>query len=173
MRVAAGEGGRAVLTWQVQTGADAPLHVLTAGENATFGADQVLAGGGRWADVALAVGADGAVQVAYLGSTTGPTAPARRARAPPARRCGAPTVLATGGKGTTSGTQVATAFSADGTATVAWGKPGSSLRGRRHARGLHPRARRGGVRPGADARRSRRTGSCSPAARAPRPRWPG
>ena len=34
-------------------------------------------------------------------------------------------MLSTGGKGTTSGTQVATAFSADGTTTVAWGKPGN------------------------------------------------
>ncbi len=125
VRVAAGDGGRAVLTWQVQTGAEAPLHVLTAGENATFGADQVLAGGGRWADVSLAVGAGGAVQVAYLGNTTGPTA-LRVASGTAGTPLGEPVVLATGGKGTSSGTQVASAFSADGTATVAWGKPGSS-----------------------------------------------
>src|SRR4051794_3045236 len=67
MRVAAGEGGRAVLTWQVQSGKDAALHVLTAGADSTFGADQVLPGGGLWADVALAVSPSGAVTVAYLG----------------------------------------------------------------------------------------------------------
>ena len=125
VRVAAGEGGRAVLTWQVQTGGDAPLHVLTAGENSIFGADQVLAGGGRWADVALAVGADGAVSVAYLGQSTGPTS-LRVASGTAGAPLSEPAVLATGGKGTSSGLEVATAFSADGTATVAWGKPGSS-----------------------------------------------
>ncbi len=36
----------------------------------------------------------------------------------------APAVLSAGGKGTSSGDQVAAAFSADGTATVAWAKPG-------------------------------------------------
>ena len=125
VRVAAGDGGRAVLTWQVQTGSEAPLHVLTAGADSTFGADQVLAGGGRWADVALAVGANGAVQVAYMGQLSGPTS-LRVASGTAGSPLGAPTVLGTGGKGTSSGTQVATAFSADGTATVAWGKPGNS-----------------------------------------------
>ena len=99
VHVAAGEGGRAALTWQVQTGADAPLHVLTAGENSTFGADQELAGGGRWADVALAVGASGAVKVAYLGQTSGPTS-LRVASGTAGAPLGEPTVLATGGKGT-------------------------------------------------------------------------
>ena len=154
VRVAAGEGGRAVLTWQVQTGADAPLHVLTAGENSTFGADQVLAGGGRWADVALAVGASGAVQVAYLGPDDRPDRACASPRAPPALRSASPPSSPPAARARRSGTQVATAFSADGTATVAWGKPGNSLRGRRHARGLHPRARRGGLRPGPDARRA-------------------
>jgi len=125
VRVAAGEGGRAVLTWQVQTGAEAPLHVLTAGADSTFGADQVLAGGGRWADVALAVAPSGAVQVAYLGQTTGPTS-LRVASGTAGAPLGEPTVLSTGGKGTSSGSQVATAFSADGTTTVAWGKPGNT-----------------------------------------------
>ena len=37
----------------------------------------------------------------------------------------APAVLSRGGKGTSSGDQVAVAFSADGTATVAWAKPGA------------------------------------------------
>lgn len=125
VRVAAGEGGRAVLTWQVQTGGDAPLHVLTAGTDSVFGSDQVLAGGGRFADVALAVAPDGAVQVAYLGQTNGPTS-LRVASGTAGAPLGEPTVLATGGKGTSSGPEVATAFSADGTTTVAWGKPGNS-----------------------------------------------
>ena len=172
VRVAAGEGGRAVLTWQVQTGAEAPLHVLTAGENATFGADQVLAGGGRWADVSLAVGAGGAVQVAYLGNTTGPTA-LRVASGTAGAPLGEPVVLATGGKGTSSGTQVASAFSADGTATVAWGKPGSSYEdgGTLEVYTRPPGAAAFG--PAQTLARGRPTGSCSPAAPAARPRWPG
>jgi hypothetical protein len=121
VRVAAGEGGRAVLTWQL---AGAPLHVLTAGADSTFGADQVLAGGGRWADVSLAVGAGGAVQVAYLGF--GGATALRVASGTAGAPLGEPVVLSTGGRGTSSGPQVASAFSADGTATVAWGKPGGS-----------------------------------------------
>jgi hypothetical protein len=120
VRVAAGEGGRAVATWQVQTGSAAPLHVVTAGESSTFGADQVLTGGGRWADVALAVGPE--VQVAYLGEGSS----LRVTQGPAGAPLPEPTVLSDGGKGTSSGTQVATAFSADGTAMVAWGRPGSS-----------------------------------------------
>ena len=133
----------------------------------------MLAGGGRWADVALAVGAGGAVQVAYLGQTTGPTSLRvasghRRRAAPASRRCSP-----TGGKGTSSGTQVATAFSADGTATVAWGKPGNSYEegGTLEVFTRAAGRRRFGAR--ADARRERARDSRSPAAPVPRPRWPG
>ena len=122
LNVAAGDGARAALTWQVQSGTDASLHVLTA-TDATFGADQVLPDGGSWADVAPAVGADGAVHVAYLAQPAGTTS-LRVASGTAGAPLGAPTVLSTGGKGTSSGPQVAAAFSADGTATVAWAKPG-------------------------------------------------
>ena len=125
VRVAAGEGGRAVLTWQVQTGGDAPLHVLTAGENSHLrrrpGARRRRPLGRRRARRRRGR----RVNVAYLGQTSGPTS-LRVASGTAGAPLGEPAVLATGGKGTSSGTQVATAFSADGTATVAWGKPGSS-----------------------------------------------
>jgi hypothetical protein len=62
------------------------------------------------------------VQVAYLGAGSA----LRVTNGPAGAPLPAPTVLATGGKGTSSGPQVATAFSADGTATVAWGRPGNS-----------------------------------------------
>jgi len=131
LHVAAGEDGRAALTWQFGgDGAlpEAPLHVLTAGPDSGFGADQALAGAGGYADVGLAVGADGAVQVAYLDEHfTGHVAPSslRVAQGTVGTPLSAPAVLSTGGKGTSSGDQVAAAFSADGTATVAWAKPGS------------------------------------------------
>lgn len=123
LNVAAGEGGRAVLTWQLQSGADAALHALTA-TGGTFGPDQVLPESGNWSDVALAAGPGGAVQVAYLAqpaATTSPRVASGTAGAPLSE----PVVLSTGGKGTSSGPQVAAAFSADGTATVAWAKPGA------------------------------------------------
>jgi hypothetical protein len=130
LNVAAGDGGRAVLTWQFGGSAqlpEAPLHVLTAGTDAKFGADQTLDGAGGYADVGLAVGADGAVQVAYLdehfaGHETGSSL--RVAQGTVGAPFSAPAVLSSGGKGTSSGNQVAAAFSADGTATVAWAKPG-------------------------------------------------
>lgn len=122
-QLAAGEGGRAALTWQVQSGPDAALHVITAADG-TFGADQVLPDGGSWSDVALAVGADGAVQVAYLAQPAATTS-LRVASGTVGAPLGTTAVLSTGGKGTSSGSQVAAAFSADGTATVAWAKPGA------------------------------------------------
>ena len=173
VRVAAGEGGRAVLTWQVQTGADAPLHVLTAGENSTFGADQVLAGGGRWADVALAVGAGGAVQRRLPGPDDRPDRACASPRAPPGAPLGEPAVLATGGKGTSLRHPGRDRVLRRRHRHRRLGQARQLLRGRRHARGLHARARRGGVRRGADARRGRPTGSCSRAAPVPPPRWPG
>ena len=119
-----------LLTWQFGGSAaipETPLHVMTAGTDAKFGADQALAGAGGYADVGLAVGADGAVQVAYLdehfvGHVTGSSL--RVAQGTVGAPLSAPAVLSTGGKGTSSGNQVAAAFSADGTATVAWAKPG-------------------------------------------------
>jgi hypothetical protein len=125
VRVAAGDGGRAVLSWQVQTGSESPLHVLTAGADSRFGSDQALPGSGRWTDASLAVGANGAVQVAYLNNGAGATA-LRVASGTAGAPLGEPVVLASGGKGTSSGPQVAGAFSADGTATVAWGEPGNA-----------------------------------------------
>jgi hypothetical protein len=131
LNVAAGDGGRGALTWQFGGDAalpESPLHVLTAADG-TFGADQALAGAGGYADVGLAVGADGAVQLAYLDEHfTGHVAPSslRVAQGTVGAPLSAPAVLSTGGKGTSSGNQVAAAFSADGSATVAWAKPGSS-----------------------------------------------
>ncbi|HEX4344003.1 MAG TPA: hypothetical protein VHZ31_00430 [Solirubrobacteraceae bacterium] len=130
IHVAAGTGGRAVLTWQIGGSADlpeAPLHVLTAGTDSTFGADQQLAGAGGLADVGLAVGPAGAVQVAYLDEHfSGHEAPASLhvSQGVAGASLSDPVVLSTGAKGTSSGPQVAAAFSQDGTATVAWAKPG-------------------------------------------------
>jgi hypothetical protein len=130
VHVAAGSGGRAALTWQVGGSFALPesqLHALTAGTDGAFGPDQALPGVSGLADVALAVDPSGAVQLAYLdehyygheGSSSLHVAQGT-AGAPLA----APAVLSSGGKGTSSGAQVATAFSADGSATVAWAKPG-------------------------------------------------
>ena len=127
--VAAGTGGRAVLTWQI--GGDyqlpeAPLHVTTAGTDAVFGPGQALEGAGGLADVGLAVGPEGAVQVAYLdrhyAGHEGPSS-LHVAQGVVGSPLSAPVVLSRGGKGTSSGTEVAAAFSDDGTATVAWAKP--------------------------------------------------
>jgi hypothetical protein len=127
--VAAGDGGRGALTWQFG-GSDAfpesQLHLLTAADG-TFGSDQAFEDAGGHADVGLAVGADGAVQLAYLDehflSHEGPTS-LRVSQGTAGTPLPAPTVLSNGGKGISSGDQVSAAFSADGTATVAWAKPG-------------------------------------------------
>ena len=163
------------LTWQVQTGGRRRRCTSSPRARTPPSAPtRCSPGGGRWADVALAVGAGGAVQVAYLGEHRRPDRePARRLghgrRA--ARRAGRSS--STGGKGTSSGTQVASAFSADGTATVAWGKPGNSLRGRRHARGLHARARAAAFGAGPDARPGGPRDRARRRPRRARPRWPG
>jgi hypothetical protein len=131
LNVAAGEGGRAAVTWQIGGSfelPEAPLHVRTAGTDGVFGADQELADAGGLADVALAVGADGAVQVAYLdqhfAGREGPSS-LRVSQGTAGAPLSPPAVLSTGGMGTSSGTQVAAVFSADGSATVAWAKPGN------------------------------------------------
>ena len=160
------------LTWQVQTGATLRCTSLTAGTDSTFGADQVLAGGGRWADVALAVGAVGRRPGRLPRPDERPDQPARRAghrrraarrargRSRPAARAPAP----------------APRSPPRSPPTAPPPSPGPSpapLRGGRHARGLHPRARRPAFGAAADARRGRPRASCSPAAPAPPPRWPG
>ncbi len=126
--VAAGNGGRAILTWQLFAGTEeSPLHVLTAGTDGVFGADQELAGAGGLADVALAVSPTGAVQLAYLDehfNGNGSPSSLHVAQGTVGAPLSAPAVLSTGGKGISSGSQLATAFSADGSATVAWAKPG-------------------------------------------------
>lgn len=130
LHAAAGTGGRAVLTWQI--GGDfrlpeAPLHVLTAGADGIFGADQQLGDAGGLADVGLAVGPDGAVQVAYadehFSGHEGPVS-LHVSQGAAGAPLSDPVVLSRGGKGTSSGQQVAAAFSQDGTATVAWARPG-------------------------------------------------
>ena len=129
--VAAGEGGRAVLTWQIG-GADglpeAPLHVRTAGPDARFGPDQAFAEAGGLADVGIALGPGGAVQLAYadshFDSQAGPSS-LRVAQGTAGAPLSAPVVLSKGGKGANSGRVVDAAFSADGTATVVWARPGN------------------------------------------------
>jgi hypothetical protein len=130
VHVAAGDGGRAVLTWQIGGDAvlpEAPLHVRTAGTDGVFGPDQPLGGAGGLADVGLAVDPSGAVQVAYLDEHfAGHEAPSRLhvAQAVAGAPLSAPAVLSSGGKGTSSGSQVGATFSADGSATVVWARPG-------------------------------------------------
>ena len=83
----------------------------------------------------------------------------------------APAVLSAGGKGTSSGNQVAAAFSADGTATVAWAKPGT-----RYEEGgtLEVFTRAPGAGFGAAQTVAQNAeGLAWPAARAPPRRWPG
>ena len=66
--VAAGVGGHAALTW-FYGGAEGlkveALRVRSAGPDGRFTADQALPGKGGFYDVGLAVGPEGAVQLAY------------------------------------------------------------------------------------------------------------
>jgi hypothetical protein len=130
LEVAAGDGGRAVMSWQIGGSPGLPessLHVRTAGPDGVFGADQELAGAGGLADVGLAVAPTGAVQVAYLDEhLSGKEGPSSLhvAQGTVDAPLSAPATLSTGGKGISSGSQVAAGFSADGSATVAWAKPG-------------------------------------------------
>lgn len=130
INVAAGTGGRAVVTWQIggdYTLPESSLHVLTAGTDSTFGADQQLGDAGGLADVGLAISPAGDVQVAYLDEHfSGHEAPVKLhvSNGPAGGSLSDPVVLSTGGKGTSSGPQIASAFSPDGSATVAWAKPG-------------------------------------------------
>jgi hypothetical protein len=130
IHAAAGIGGRAVLTWQIGGDYRLPessLHVHSAGTNSVFGAGRELADAGGLADVGLAVAASGDVQVAYVDQHfMGHDAPAslRVAHGVAGASLSDPVVLASGGRGTSSGPQVAAAFSQDGIATVAWAKPG-------------------------------------------------
>ncbi|MEA2128948.1 MAG: hypothetical protein QOJ85_1839 [Solirubrobacteraceae bacterium] len=130
IHAAAGTGGRAIATWQIGGDYRLPessLHVQTAGTDSVFGADRELPDAGGLADVALAVGASGDVQVAYADQHfSGHEGPAKLhvAQGVAGGALSDPVVLSAGGKGTSSGAQVATAFSQDGTAIVAWAKPG-------------------------------------------------
>jgi hypothetical protein len=130
IHVAAGIAGRAVVTWQIGGSFELPessLHVLSAGADSVFGSDQELADAGGLADVGLAVAPSGDVQVAYLDQHfSGHEGPSRLhvAHGVAGGTLSGPAVLSTGGHGTSSGRQVAAAFSQDGTATVAWAKPG-------------------------------------------------
>lgn len=128
--VAAGPGGRAAVAWQVGGSSDLPeadLHVLTAGPNGVFGADQAFGEAGGFADVGLDVGSNGEVLLAYVDrhfSGDGAPSSLHVAQGVAGAPLSEPAVLSTGGKGMSSGEQVAAAFSAGGTATVAWGEPG-------------------------------------------------
>lgn len=132
VNVAAGDGGRAVATWQVGGDAqlpESPLHVRTTGADAVFGPDQELPDAGGLADVGLAVDAQGNVLLGYLdmhfSGHEGPSS-LRVSQGTAGAPLSPPQVLSTGGKGTSSGDQVAAAYSADGTATLAWAKPGDT-----------------------------------------------
>jgi hypothetical protein len=130
IHAAAGIGGRAVLTWQIGGDFRLPessLHVQTAGTDGVFGHEQELADAGGLADVGLAVAPSGEVQVAYVDTHfMGHEAASKLhvSQGVAGAALSDPVVLSTGGKGTSSGPQVAAAFSRDGTATVAWAKPG-------------------------------------------------
>ena len=130
LNVAAGVGGRGAVTWQIGGNdqlPEAPLHVRTAGIDGVFGADQALAGAGGLAMVGFAISGSGEVQLAYLDmhfSGHEARTSLRVTQGAAGSPLPAPAVLSRGGKGTSSGTQIAAAFSADGTATVAWAKPG-------------------------------------------------
>lgn len=130
IHVAAGIGGRAALTWQIGGSfelPEAPLHVLSAGASSAFGSHRRLADAGGLADVGLAVSPSGDVQVAYLDAHfSGHEGPSRLhvSQGVAGGSLSDPAILSTGGKGTSSGPQVAAAFSQDGTATVAWARPG-------------------------------------------------
>ena len=164
LAVAAGEGGRGAVGWQVS---GTSLHVTTAGADAVFGPAQELAGGPQFADAALAIGPAGAVQVAYIGGRTSLRVTQGTAGTP----LPAPTSLSTGGKGTSSGPEVAAAFSADGTATVAWAKPGT-----RYEEGgpleVFTRAP-GGAFGAAQTLTDAAQGIAMAGGPAPPPRWPG
>jgi hypothetical protein len=127
--VAAGEGGRAVMTWQFGGSAEQPesaLHVRAAGTDGVFGADHEFTGAGGLADVGLAIAPSGAIQLAYLDEHfSGGSSSLHVAQSTVGSPLSAPATLSTGGKGISSGPQVASAFSADGSATVAWAKPGN------------------------------------------------
>jgi hypothetical protein len=132
INVAAGTGGRAVVTWQIggdYTLPESSLHVLTAGADGVFGSDQELAGAGGLAAVGLAISPAGDVQVAYLdqhySGHEGPSS-LRVANGVAGGELSSPVVLSRGGKGTSSGAQIAATFAQDGTATVAWAKPGDN-----------------------------------------------
>jgi hypothetical protein len=130
IHAAAGTAGRAVVTWQIGGDLRLPessLHVQTARTDGVFGGDQELPDAGGLADVGLAVGSSGDVQVAYVDTHFSGREAAARLHVSQGLAGGPlsdPVVLSTGGKGTSSGSQVASAFSQDGTATVAWARPG-------------------------------------------------
>jgi hypothetical protein len=129
LHVAAGLDGRAAVTYQFGGSyelPEAPLHVLTAGIDSTFGADQALEGAGGYADADVAIGDSGQVELAWLDEhfTGHPAAPSlHESHGTAGQPLSAPAVLATGGKGTSSGPQVAVDVAADGTPTIAWAKP--------------------------------------------------
>jgi hypothetical protein len=127
IHVAAGDGGRAALTWQI--GGDSslpegPLHVVTAGPSGTFGADQSFPDARGLADVALAIDPSGIVQLAYVDEDYDPdlSSSLHVAQGGVGVPLSPPAVLATGGRSLESGSRVAAAVAADGTVTVAWTK---------------------------------------------------
>jgi hypothetical protein len=130
IHAAAGTAGRAVVTWQIGGDFRLPessLHVQTARPDGVFGGDEELPDAGGLADVGLAVGSSGDVQVAYVDTHFSGHEAAARLHVSQGLAGGPlsdPVVLSSGGKGTSSGSQVAAAFSQDGTATVAWARPG-------------------------------------------------
>ena len=103
------------------------LRLHSAGPDGRFTAGQSLPAKGGWYDVALAVGPQGTVQLAYRAGGFGVRVPRAKLRASTGTAGGAlsaPVVLASGGRGLNSGRSVVTAFSAEGGPIVAWLNPG-------------------------------------------------
>ena len=127
--VAAGEGGRAALTWYHGGSDGLPeggLHLRTAGPDGRFGADQALPGKGAAFDVGLAIGPGGAVQLAYSDHSFRRPVPVtlRGASGTAGEPLPTPVALSRGGRRGSSGRSVVAAVPADGVPIVAWSKPG-------------------------------------------------
>jgi len=128
--VAAGTGGHVALTWYYG-GAEGlavrALRLHSAGPDGRFTAGQSLPAKGGWYDVALAVGPQGTVQLAYRTGGFGVRVPRAKLRASSGAAGSAlpaPVVLASGGRGLNSGRSVVAAYPAEGGPIVAWLNPG-------------------------------------------------
>ena len=132
VNVVAGEGGRAAITWYLSGDDRTPrtdLLAATAGRDGTFRTPTRLdSGGAGYYGTSLAVAPDGRALAAWV-----PTRFVRRgdhasgvlkvADAAAGGAFGPPRTLATGAPGSATGSSPVSAFTPDGGAVVAWGKP--------------------------------------------------